>query len=786
MNGLTRSPRPRRYGCLALSPARPVTVRTDFCQLARAGFFYRPALDDTDNVQCFHCTVKLDGWEPTDNPAVEHLAHSAACAWALSVSVSRRDGEEAESRDPLSDQLIDARRATFEAGTGWPHEDKRGWKCKTDNMVNAGWVCDPSPEADDGVTCFYCNLSLDGWEPKDDPFEEHKKRAEECPFFALVKQYHGVAAATKRRKPQSKGRSTSAARAGRMSTQSTVSIAASEAINVSDAGDEVADGDDSVMTTGTVSSQAPGKAKKGSTRPKAAAKGSRGRKKADSVASEFAGDVQYPDLSDAAPQLPPFEVSSPAAEQTSAKPNKGTRKAGRNSKQIDSSVMDISQLDTAPPQKPKRGKQSKTKSEPEPDMEHRPSDASAQLQVELDISLDYESPDDEATPQASAAKPKRGVKRTSDGTRKHEQDSSAVILEFPVPPKSDLQLQAQQAWKKASSAKVQQTGTDAPHSSTTAENSVDRDAHSPPSDVETSQPLKAKAPAGKKARGKKASSARSSKASAAMFSQPDRYPSEEDLAADEAEIERELERIAAEQHLAQQGSHQAVQAEQDNLDEFEASPTHSHTINPNDTNAVQQDGNTDSQSIKHQQIPPFAPSPPRQHDTADSSHGLTPSPSSSDKENQPSSLAQPSTKKPTSLAPPLSPTKSSRVPLAPSTPNHMPSKRPQLNATSPSKHQLHHLSSTAPWTEIDLDAALLSSSFSPSAHPTPGSLSRQLAVAAGALADRERGLSVEGWVRWRADTSEEELRRKCEEMVGLFEREGVRALGCLEGLRVVG
>lgn len=36
-------------------------------------------------------------------------------------------------------------------------------------MVDAGWCYDPSPEADDGVTCFYCNLSLDGWEPKDNP-----------------------------------------------------------------------------------------------------------------------------------------------------------------------------------------------------------------------------------------------------------------------------------------------------------------------------------------------------------------------------------------------------------------------------------------------------------------------------------------------------------------------------------------------------------------------------------------------------------------------------------------
>jgi hypothetical protein len=47
-------------------------------------------------------------------------------------------------------------------------------------------------------------------------------------------------------------------------------------------------------------------------------------------------------------------------------------------------------------------------------------------------------------------------------------------------------------------------------------------------------------------------------------------------------------------------------------------------------------------------------------------------------------------------------------------------------------------------------------------------------------------MSVEEWVRFQALKAEEELRRKCEEMVGGFEREGMRALGCLQGAGVVG
>lgn len=63
--------------------------------------------------------------------------------------------------------MLEARKDTY--GETWPHEGKKGWKCKMGKMVEAGWCYDPSPEAEDGVTCFYCSLSLDGWEPKDNP-----------------------------------------------------------------------------------------------------------------------------------------------------------------------------------------------------------------------------------------------------------------------------------------------------------------------------------------------------------------------------------------------------------------------------------------------------------------------------------------------------------------------------------------------------------------------------------------------------------------------------------------
>ena len=69
--------------------------------------------------------------------------------------------------NPTGPRMSDARKATF--SVGWPHENKRGWTCKIQKMVDAGWYYSPTPECDDFVSCVYCKLSLDGWEPKDNP-----------------------------------------------------------------------------------------------------------------------------------------------------------------------------------------------------------------------------------------------------------------------------------------------------------------------------------------------------------------------------------------------------------------------------------------------------------------------------------------------------------------------------------------------------------------------------------------------------------------------------------------
>jgi hypothetical protein len=771
-------------------------------QLARSGFFFRPAPDSLDNVQCFHCSVKLDGWEPDDDPFKEHLAHSASCNWANAISAGhsaqqvQQNGDDAallQQQDPMGAELLAARRGTFEANeTLWPHESKKGWKCKVGKMIEAGWCYDPAPatstedEEQDGVTCFYCNLSLDGWEPKDDPFEEHTRRSPDCVFFALMQIFRSGTAKKGAKGKGKKGpaRSSAASKASRLSTQSVLSqfseapdLAGTTPLPAEDIDMEPAGADDSIVSTASqATATGTGKGKKGKGgRAKAPAKGAKGRKRAGTVDSQ-AEAPSYPDLGsqlqsqatkeeEIVASLPePVEEAAPAlAKKTRKGPARGSKAL-----QIDSSVIEISALDlaTQPATKAKRGRKPKAKAEPDPQPEIEAAEAddtevSAQLQEELERSLSIDMDARFETEEQVASqpeKPKRGVKRTSDGMKKSQQpredsDVSATVVEFPIPPKPAAPAAKVRKGRKASKqVEPEPEPVAQPPAATQEDVSM--------SDVEAAKPAKGKkAPASNgKGRGKKASSIRSSRSSKATITEPPQpQEEEEDLERDEREIEAELQRIATEQAK--------IETEQDKTAEYEASPSQQ-------TRRV-------SKHSELKVVETVAGSPPTQSPVLLKKANPMSSPAGSDKENDPSSasLTKPSTQ------PILSPTKTTRIPLAPGTPNRLlasPSKRTLL---SPSK-QISHLTSTKPWEAIDLDAVLLASP-----QPTPGTLAARLAgaaVGAGMLASPEKGMTVEEWVQFQSQKAEEELRRKCEEMVGAFEREGMRALGCLEGIRVVG
>lgn len=138
------------------------------------------------------------------------------------------------------------------------------------------------------------------------------------------------------------------------------------------------------------------------------------------------------------------------------------------------------------------------------------------------------------------------------------------------------------------------------------------------------------------------------------------------------------------------------------------------------------------------------------------------SPQSSDAENRPPSV------RPSALRPPLvvSPPKE-RTPLAATTPS--PSKR---NVSAKPVH---------PWTPVDVDS-ILSGEASDKEN---ADLAGVLKDAKAGLTSPEKKMTVEEWIMWNAKNGEERLKRECERLVGVFEREGGRAMRRLDAIECI-
>ncbi|KAJ4858649.1 inhibitor of apoptosis domain-containing protein [Trichoderma breve] len=207
--------------------------------LARAGFVFRPSPDSPDNTVCFLCGKGLDGWEAGDDPIYEHVKHAPHCGWAIVAAIEVDIGDYGRE-DPNDPEMIEARRATF--ADRWPHENKKGWKCKTKQLVDAGWKYTPTEESDDMATCTYCQLALDGWEQGDKPLDEHYNRSPDCPFFSLISQYRAL------------GKGSGRGKASRNSASSVQSYGTAAA-DISNASDVSVGPEDSLLTTASSASQ---------------------------------------------------------------------------------------------------------------------------------------------------------------------------------------------------------------------------------------------------------------------------------------------------------------------------------------------------------------------------------------------------------------------------------------------------------------------------------------------------------------------------------------------------
>ncbi|KXJ88209.1 hypothetical protein Micbo1qcDRAFT_197454 [Microdochium bolleyi] len=796
--------------------AKPLTwphKQLDPVDLARAGFYFDPTPEQPDNVVCFLCERRLGGWEDGDNPFEEHLRLSPNCGWAIVSAIEIGLGDYCED-DPAHPQMVEARKATF--ADRWPHEGKKGWKCKTKQLVEAGWKYTPAPGYEDMATCTYCSLALDGWEPKDNPMNEHYKRSPDCKFFALTEQYQQAAP-----KKAARGKGARSSKASRLSTQSNATAATDVTESMIEAPTEY---DDSVMTTTSVATQ--GGTKKPRAKKAATTKGRKTKAKKEEPV-EVLEDPPVENFVEEPVEEPFEEPLEETFKEPSPPPAKLARGKKRASDQVDESTL-ISAEAPAPKKRAPRKKASKAANEsiaPEQDVEMnndepapapkkrgRPSKAKAAPEVSIapdvsEVPAQRESDhmmDDEDIERQLQAELDRPL--TDDEDLDADSDSERRKVSNPKP-------KAKKSTSKKSSISSRQGSGD--HHAMFDPSPVEIDeqvieeefrtmqADTQPADEEPDEPEPMPAPpkVRKAATGTRKVSKQTKKASTPppASSEPESRPAAEGRYDDDIDELAEghedsiisnattvnkpapavasaaapaagaKKRVPAPKKSTTAKSLARISAQDSpDLDDFPEPPKPKKAaMAPKKVAPV----------VKEKSAPPppardelsQTPATPRSKMPAtarakQATISPSQSPQSSDAENQP-----PSSK-------PSGTNESKRFALAPvpATPNRLsPSKM------SPSKrHLMSGLESEKPWSAGDVEA-IFEELEKENANGTSNILQ-----GGSDLTSPERHMTVEEWIYFNAGQAEQKLKYECEAVVSAFEREGARAMQTLEGLVV--
>ncbi|KAH7031545.1 uncharacterized protein B0I36DRAFT_124002 [Microdochium trichocladiopsis] len=798
--------------------AKPLTWphrSIDPIDLARAGFYFDPTPELPDNVVCFLCERRLGGWEDGDNPFEEHLRLSPNCGWAIVSAIEVGLGDYCED-DPANPQMVEARKATF--ADQWPHEGKKGWKCKTKQLVEAGWKYTPAPGYEDMATCTYCSLALDGWEPKDNPMNEHYKRSPDCKFFTLTNQYQQAAAAAPKKAARGKG-AARASKASRLSTQSVGTVATDVTASIIEAPAEY---EDSVMTTASVATQ--GGTKKPRAKKATTAKGKKTKAKKEEPVEVLEDPVEEP-VEDH------IEEPSPPP----AKPARGKK---RTSDQVDESTM-ISAEAPAPKKRAARGKASKAADE-------------STIVPEQDTVMDDEEPVgpvQKKKPRASKAKAPRKVSTASTASdvsalpeqreSDHMMDDAEIErqlqaeLDRPLTDDEDLDADSDSERRKVSNPqpKAKKTSTkksslasrqgSAGHHAMFDPSPVDIDEDDieqeyrtmqqsvQPTDEETQEPEQEPepelepmpAPVKVRKAGARKVSKQTKKAPTPPPVVDDRYDDDIDELAEGHEDSILSNATAASKQAATVAS-VAAPAQKKRAPAAKKSTTTTKAAAVAEASVrMSSQQRSDSPDMDDFPEPPkpkkataaakkaapvakekSLPPPPAEEEPSNNPPAtprskmpatarakqatISPSqsPQSSDAENQPPSS------KPSGTA------ESKRFALGPvaATPNRMsPSKM------SPSKrHLMSGLQSEKPWAAVDVEA-IFEDLDQENANNTSN-----LLKGGPELTTPEKLMTVEEWIYFNAQQAEQKLKYECESVVSAFEREGQRAMQTLEGLVV--
>ncbi|RDL33796.1 uncharacterized protein BP5553_08164 [Venustampulla echinocandica] len=831
-NASSRAPKTMKWPHKSMSPE----------EFANAGFFYYPGQANPDNAVCFLCHYSLDGWEENDDPLVEHLKHSPDCGWAIVAAIGRQD-EELSSEYPSSTRMIAARKATFT--NKWPHEGKKGWKCKVKQMVDAGWKYTPTAESDDMATCTYCELGLDGWEPSDKPLDEHFNRSPECPFFQLINN-HKRSPAAKRNKRTSK--------ISRLSTQSSIT-AASEAPSFADL---PAEEGDSILTTATNTTRNMGKSKK------APAKGRKTRAKkgepTEVVAHPEPEDDGFEVQVDIAPKLARGKKRKSEQEdnmaditmESTAPPPKRRATRTRGSAAVDDSmaltVEDVPHANSQP--KARKGRSS-TKPP------RKASNASVaplktlvpnddEIDAALEADLERHLTDDECQLSKSIAPPKKGTRPTRVTKADHsmfgiepaEIDEAAIEAELeamevdskPLPKAKGAKGKTQ----RKPSAKQQAAAKKAAEAE--AQREADEDASRQIADqLEQSISLHHSSPIIQPKR-QRATSRQPTRKVSARTTGNSRLSMNSDFNASVAPHEDDPgnetdDSMASQSTVVRGGSNRrgstmkkGKKAASRNIEEILYKSSQTTSITQPEASGIPMNGRIMSQSgmstteenfhtpapesVEEEPIrsTPIvdAPEPSAAVETSDDVSILKNGSSSQSKTK--SAKAKVVVELPRSPTPPPKESTPSESPQSSDAENHPPSSKPSAAtkkiatphstrkrsplaamtpAMSPSKRNIMTgLQTLHPWTSVDLDTVLANS---PGGEHGVGNLRDILGeemerAKSGILTSPEKKMSVEEWIHYNAELAEQRLKTECERMVSSFESQGTRAMVALEGI----
>ncbi|XP_020618423.1 baculoviral IAP repeat-containing protein 5-like [Orbicella faveolata] len=70
----------------------------------------------------------------------------------------------------------------------WPFTEETGSSCTARKMAEAGFFHSSNDRDPDIARCFVCFKELEGWEPEDNPLEEHRTHSPKCEFLSLNKK----------------------------------------------------------------------------------------------------------------------------------------------------------------------------------------------------------------------------------------------------------------------------------------------------------------------------------------------------------------------------------------------------------------------------------------------------------------------------------------------------------------------------------------------------------------------------------------------------------------------